>query len=81
MFFAPTLDRRQPVVLITHGSMNPVHRGHVEMMVRARSAQEAHFPYPPPPSVLYVELGVGVQRVPVYSVLGGGCAAGLRIFL
>lgn len=41
MFFAPTLDRRQPVVLITHGSMNPVHRGHVEMMVRARSALEA----------------------------------------
>jgi len=28
------------LVLITHGSMNPVHRGHIEMMLRARAALE-----------------------------------------
>jgi ribA/ribD-fused uncharacterized protein len=29
------------VVLITHGSMNPIHKGHLQMMARARSALEA----------------------------------------
>jgi nicotinic acid mononucleotide adenylyltransferase len=39
--FAPTLDRSRPIVLVTHGSMNPVHSGHVDMMVRAKAALEA----------------------------------------
>ena len=30
-----------PVWLVTHGSFNPVHVGHVQMMVRAREALEA----------------------------------------
>ena len=34
-----TMQRR--VVLITHGSMNPVHQGHVAMMVRAKELLEA----------------------------------------
>ena len=31
----------KPVWLVTHGSFNPVHAGHVQMMVRAREALEA----------------------------------------
>ena len=31
----------KPVLLVTHGSFNPVHAGHVQMMVRAREALEA----------------------------------------
>ena len=33
--FAPTVARG-PLVLVTHGSFNPVHRGHVAMMVRSK---------------------------------------------
>ena len=29
------------VVLITHGSMNPIHHGHIQMMVRAKELLEA----------------------------------------
>ena len=38
---SPSTDRSRPVVLVTHGSMNPVHSGHVAMMVRAKEAVEA----------------------------------------
>ena len=38
---AASLDRSRPVVLVTHGSMNPVHLGHVQMMVRAKELIEA----------------------------------------
>ena len=38
---APTMSRARPVLLVTHGSVNPVHLGHVTMMVRARAALEA----------------------------------------
>ena len=31
----------KPVLLVTHGSFNPVHAGHVQMMVRAREGLEA----------------------------------------
>ena len=31
----------KPVLLVTHGSFNPVHAGHVQMMVRAREALES----------------------------------------
>ena len=31
----------KPVWLVTHGSFNPVHAGHVQMMLRAREALEA----------------------------------------
>lgn len=39
--FAPSLARDAKIVLVTHGSMNPVHRGHVAMMVRAKAGLEA----------------------------------------
>ena len=38
--FAPGVARGK-MVLVTHGSFNPVHRGHVEMMVRIRGFLEA----------------------------------------
>ena len=38
---SPAMDRSRPVVIVTHGSMNPVHSGHVAMMVRAKEAVEA----------------------------------------
>ena len=33
-------DKPKPVVLVTHGSFNPVHRGHIDMMLAARAALE-----------------------------------------
>ena len=38
---APSINRSKPLVLVTHGSMNPVHLGHVAMMVLAKKAFEA----------------------------------------
>ena len=38
--FAPSVPRTCPLVLVTHGSMNPIHRGHIAMMVRAKEALE-----------------------------------------
>ena len=37
----PDSQNGKPVLLVTHGSFNPVHAGHVQMMVRAREALEA----------------------------------------
>ena len=38
---ASSFDRTRPVILVTHGSMNPVHLGHINMMVRAKEELEA----------------------------------------
>jgi len=37
--FLPS-EKHRPVVLVTHGSMNPVHSGHIQMMARAKAVLE-----------------------------------------
>ena len=39
--YAPDISRAVPVVLVSHGSFNPVHCGHIDMMVRAKAFLES----------------------------------------
>ena len=40
-FHRPTTLPKMKIVIVSHGSFNPVHLGHLEMMIRARQALTA----------------------------------------